>query len=172
MRRLILGLSCSAMLLQAADVDRSKPPATPPIPDVKLPGREVFKLPNGLTVVVAKDDRFPLLTVRLAFLAGSKHDPQDLPGLSDSVAALLNQGTTSRSARQIAEQAADLGGQIAAASRPDDLTLSGSCLSTTADEFLALLADVAQHASFPEEEVALQKQNGLQILRGARAQAD
>ena len=86
MRRLVLGLSCAAALLQAATVDRSQPPVTPPIPDVKLPGREEFKLPNGLTVVVARDARFPLLTVRLAFLAGSKYDPQDLPGLSDSVA--------------------------------------------------------------------------------------
>ena len=102
---------------------------------MKLPSREEFKLPNGLTVIVAKDSRFPLLTVRLAFLAGSKYDPQDLPGLSENVAALLNQGTALRSARQIAEQAADLGGQIAAFSHHDDLTVSGSCLSTTAPEF-------------------------------------
>jgi zinc protease len=172
MRRLLLGISCTAMLLQSATVDRSQPPATPPIPDVKLPSREEFKLPNGLTVVIAKDARFPLLTVRLAFLAGSKYDPQNLPGLSENVAALLNQGTASRSARQIAEQAADLGGQIAAASRQDDLTVSGSCLSTTAAEFLALLADVAQHASFPDEEVELQKQNGLQVLRAERSRAE
>jgi len=172
MRRLLLGLSCAAALLQAAAVDRSQPPVTPPIPDVKLPSREEFKLPNGLTVVVAKDARFPLLTVRLAFMAGSKYDPQDLPGLSDSVAALLNQGTAARTARQIAEQAADLGGQIVSASRHDDLTVSGSCLSTTAADFLALVADVVQHASFPDDEVDLQKQNRLQVLRGERAEAN
>ena len=129
-------------------------------------------LPNGLTVVLARDSRFPLLSVRLAFLAGSKYDPHDLPGLSDSVAALLNQGTTTRSARQIAEQAADLGGQISAGSRHDDLTVAGSCLSTNASQFLALLADVIQHASFPDEEVELQKQNRLQLLRGERAEAN
>ena len=95
MQRLILGLFSAVLFLQSATIDRSRPPATPPIPDVKLPSREVFKLPNGLTVVVAKDSRFPLLTVRLAFLAGSKYDPQDLPGLSENVAALLNQGTAS-----------------------------------------------------------------------------
>jgi predicted Zn-dependent peptidase len=172
MQRLILGLFSAVLFLQSATIDRSRPPATPPIPDVKLPSREVFKLPNGLTVVVAKDSRFPLLTVRLAFLAGSKYDPQDLPGLSENVAALLNQGTTSRSARQIAEQSADLGGQIAVSSQHDDLTLAGSCLSTTAGEFLALVADVAQHASFPDEEVELQKQNGLQVLRAQRSQPD
>src|SRR5690349_15415549 len=99
--RSLIAILFSAALLQSATIDRSQPPATPPIPDVKLPTRQQFKLPNGLTVVVAKDARFPLLTVRLAFLAGSKYDPHDLPGLSENVAALLNQGTASRTARQI-----------------------------------------------------------------------
>jgi len=168
--RSVMAILFSAALLQSATIDRSRPPATPPIPDVKLPARQQFTLPNGLMVVVAKDTRFPLLTVRLAFLAGSKHDPHDLPGLSENVAALLNQGTTSRTARQIAEQAADLGGQIAASSQHDDLTLAGSCLSTNAAAFLGLIADIAQHASFPDEEVDLQKQNGLQVLRAQRSQ--
>ena len=168
--RSVMAILFSAALLQSATIDRSRPPATPPIPDVKLPARQQFTLPNGLMVVVAKDTRFPLLTVRLAFLAGSKHDPHDLPGLSENVAALLNQGTTSRTARQIAEQAADLGGQIAASSEHDDLTLAGSCLSTNAAAFLGLIADIAQHASFPDEEVDLQKQNGLQVLRAQRSQ--
>src|SRR6266700_1366176 len=123
-RRLLVAFVLAGALLQAAAVDLTQSPATPPIPDLKLPNREEFKLPNGLTVMVAKDSRFPLITVRLAFLAGSKYDTPDLPGLSDSVAALLNQGTATRSARQIAEQAADLGGQVSAASRHDDITVS------------------------------------------------
>jgi zinc protease len=172
MSRLLFSFIFAGVLLQAAVVDLTQPPATPPIPDVKLPNREEFKLPNGLTVVVAKDPRFPLITARLAFLAGSKYDPPDLPGLSDSVAALLNQGTATRSAQQIAEQAADLGGQVSAASRHDDLTVSGGCLSTNAADFLGLLADIVQHASFPDDEVQLQKQNRLQVLRGERAEAN
>jgi zinc protease len=158
--------------LSAANLDLTKPPDTPPIPDVKLPHIERFQLPNGLHVIAAEDPRFPLTTFRIAFHAGSKYDPKDLPGLSDSVAALLNQGTASRTARQIAEQAADLGGEIVATSSPDTLTLSGACLSQNAPQFLALLADVARNASFPEDEVQLQKQNRLQKLRADRSDAD
>ena len=158
--------------LSAANLDLTKPPETPPIPDLKLPAVERFELPNGLHVIAAEDPRFPLTTFRIAFNAGSKYDPKDLPGLSDSVAALLNQGTASRTDRQIAEQAADLGGAIIATSTPDTLTLSGSCLSQSAPQFLALLADVARNASFPEDEVQLQKQNRLQKLRADRSEAD
>jgi zinc protease len=158
--------------LSAANLDLTKPPETPPIPDVKLPKVERFQLPNGLRVIAAEDPRFPLTTFRIAFHAGSKYDPKDLPGLSDSVAALLNQGTQSRTARQIAEQAADLGGQIVVTSTADTLTLSGHSLSQNAPQFLALMADVARNASFPEDEVQLQKQNRLQKLRADRSEAD
>src|SRR5690349_7760999 len=118
-----------AGIASGTDIDRSKPPVTPPIPDVKLPPVQKFRLPNGLTVVASEDPRFPLTTIRIAFLAGSKYDPKDLPGLSDSAAALLNEGTKTRTSRQIAEETADLGGRITATSTPDTLTISGSCLS-------------------------------------------
>jgi zinc protease len=170
--RIVSGLLVPTALLLPADIDRTKAPVTPPIPDLKLRAAEEFKLDNGLRVVVARDERFPLTTIRLAFLAGSKYDPKGAPGLSGNVADLLNQGTTTRNARQIAEQSADLGGQIAAAATEDALTLQGSCLSGNTAEFLALLADIAQNASFPDDEVQLQKQNRLQVLRGDRANAD
>ncbi|MBV9500739.1 MAG: insulinase family protein [Acidobacteriaceae bacterium] len=165
------GVVLASGVLRAADVDRTKPPETPPIPSVKLPNIQRFQLPNGLRIVAAEDPRFPLLTVRMAFLAGSKYDPKDLPGLSDTVAALLNQGTATRNARQIADESADLGGQITATSSPDTLTLDGSCLSENIPQFMALLADVARNASFPEDEVQLQKQNRLETLRAERSQA-
>ncbi len=167
----VFGLILPSGFLCAADIDRSKPPETPPIPNVKLPHIERFQLPNGLSVVAAEDRRFPLVSFRIAFLAGSKYDPKDLPGLSDSVAALLNQGTTTRNARQIADESADLGGDIAAGSSPDTLTIYGSCLSENTPRFLALLADVARNASFPDDEVQLHKQNRLQTLRAERSRA-
>src|SRR3954470_20433684 len=116
-------LFCIALLasglLISADLDRPKPPETPPIPDVKRPRTERFKLPNGLSVIAAEDPRFPLTTIRLAYLAGSKFDPKELPGLSDTVASLLNQGTAGKNAHEIADKAADLGGQISAITTPD-----------------------------------------------------
>ncbi|MBV9669559.1 MAG: insulinase family protein [Acidobacteriales bacterium] len=162
-------LASTALHSQSEQIDRTKPPATGPIPDVKIQHIERFRLPNGLEIVTAEDNRFPLTTFELAFMAGSKFDPADLPGLSDSVAALINQGTATRSAQQIAELSADLGGRISATSIPDTLTISGSCLSENVKRFIDLLADVARKASFPEDEVQLQKQNRLQQLRAERS---
>ena len=169
---ILLPAVLGAGLMPAADLDRTRPPVTPPIPNVKLPRIDRFQLPNGLSVIAAEDVRFPLVTFQISFLAGSKHDPPNLPGLSDSVAALLNQGTKAKTAQQIADQAADFGGQITATATPDTLTLMGSCLAEDATPFLGLLADITQNASFPEDEVQLQKANRTQALRAERSQPD
>ncbi len=150
--------------VMAQTVDRTKPPQTPPLVAFKLPPIFETRLDNGLQVVLAEDARFPLVTARLSFAAGTKFDPADLPGLSQSVGALLTEGTKTRDSRQIAEQVASIGGTLQAVSSPDALTVAGNVLSEHMAEFIDLLADVARNASFPESEVALHKQNRTQEL--------
>jgi zinc protease len=161
-----------AACLPAQTLDRTKPPETPPLPAYHLPSVFETKLSNGLSVVLVEDGRFPLVTVRLAFGAGSRFDPAELRGLSEATAFLLTQGTKQRTARQIAEEAASMGGEAAASSSPDSLTLSASSLSEHANELLALVADVARNASFPAGEVDLYKENRKQQLAGQRSQPD
>src|SRR5438094_2909770 len=119
MRALIL--IASAAVLCAQPFDRTKPPATPPIPDYKLPPVEEAKLANGLAVVMVEDSRFPLVTARLNFHGGSRNDPADMPGLAESVGALLVEGTRTRTSRQIAEEAAAIGGSLAGSADADGL---------------------------------------------------
>ena len=75
---------------------------------------------------MVEDSRFPLVTARLAFLAGTRNDPADLPGLAESVAALLIEGTKTRTSRQIAEETAAIGGSLNGSADADGLTLSGA----------------------------------------------
>ena len=145
-------------------IDRTKPPETPPIPAYKMPSPHETKMPNGLSVVLIEDQRFPLVTVRLSFQAGSKFDPKELPGLSGMVAGLVTQGTKTRSFREIAEELASIGGSLDGHSSPDVLTIGGNVLAENAPKLLDLLADVALNANFPEDEVQLQKQNRKQGL--------
>jgi hypothetical protein len=139
----------------AGTIDRTKPPVTPAAPDYKLPATFETRLPNGLTVTLVEDQRFPLVTVRLGYLAGSKLDPGDMSGVSETVAALLTQGTTTRTAKQLAEEAASIGGQLSGSSTADGIVLGGSGLAEHTGKLLALLADTARNASFPEDELKL-----------------
>ena len=61
-RRPLSYFSSAGTMLMAQTVDRTKPPETPPIPAYKMPPVYETKLPNGLTVVLVEDARFPLVT--------------------------------------------------------------------------------------------------------------
>ncbi len=159
----------AAAALGAQSIDRTKPPVTPPIPDYKLPAAFETTLPNGLTVVLVEDSRFPLVTVRLGFLAGSKFDPKEIPGLAETTAELLTEGTRTRTSRQIAEELASIGGSLNGAAGPDGITLSGSALSEHSPKLLEILADVVRNPSFPEEEVRLRIANRKQELQAQRS---
>jgi len=163
-------IALTAAGLAAQTVDRTKEPHTPPIPGYKLPPVADTRLPNGLGVVLVQDGRFPLVTARLNFQAGTKFDPKDLPGLAEAVAALLTEGTKTRTARQLSEEIDALGGSLSGRTGPDALTVSGSALAENLTRLLELMADVSMNATFPRDEVDLYKQNRIQNLQQQRSQ--
>jgi zinc protease len=169
-KKLISTIALAAMCLGAQTVDRTKAPSSPPIPGYKLPPVFETKLPNGLSLVVVEDSRFPLVTARLIFQAGSKYDPQDMPGLSEAVASLLNEGTKTRTSRQISEESDGLGGSIGASAGQDTIMVSGSALAENLSPMLGLLADISINATFPGNEVKLHQQNRAQELQAQRSQ--
>jgi zinc protease len=163
-KRFLAGVAVLAVVAAAQTLDRTKAPDTPPIPGYKLPPVFETKLPNGLNVLLVEDARFPLVTARLTFMAGSKYDPKDAPGLSEAVASLLTEGTKTRNSRQISEETDSLGGALGGSSGPDALTITGNSISDNLPKLLELMADVARNASFPQDEVDLYKQNRIQGL--------
>ena len=160
-----------AMTLIAQKLDRTKPPETPPLPPFKLPSVYETSLSNGLRVILVEDRRLPLVTLRLAFEAGAKFDPPELSGLAEAGGALLTEGTKTRTARQIAEELAELGGAMRGAAGPDGLTIQANALAENLPKLLELAADVTLNAVFPEEEVKLYKKRRTQELLAERAEA-
>ena len=75
LKQLLVSTAMAALSLAGQSIDRTKAPETPPIPDYKLPPTYESKLPNGMAVVFVQDDRFPLVTARINFQAGSTFGP-------------------------------------------------------------------------------------------------
>jgi zinc protease len=148
---------------------RQQPPPLAPRP-LNLPTRTEATLANGLRVVFLEQRRLPLISLRLAFRTGDAHDPPELPGLTDVMAVMLNEGTQTRTSRQIADEAARIGATLSAGSNSDYMTVAASALTQFTAEILELLADVVLQPSFPEDELELTKQNALQNLIAQRGQ--
>jgi zinc protease len=148
---------------------REPPPPLAPRP-LNLPAREELTLANGLRVIFVEQPRLPLVSYRLALRTGDAHDPVELPGLSDILTVMLNEGTETRTSRQIADEVARIGATLNAGSNSDYTTIAASALKPFAAELLELLADITLHPSFPEDELELTKQNALQNLIVQRGQ--
>lgn len=158
------------LLLPAQTLDLSKPPLAGESRPYKPPVVFETKLPNGLTVTLAEDTRFPLVTAQLVFLAGDKRDPKDLPGLATSVATMLMQGTTTRTYQQIAEELDRLGGAMNASAAPDSLTVEASVIPENTAALLTLLSDVLRNPLFPSEELGIHKLVRKRALTAQHAQ--
>jgi predicted Zn-dependent peptidase len=129
--------------------DRTTPPEKGPPPELRLPEQKKFKLPNGLAVRLVEYRRLPIVAMNLVVDAGAARDPDDRPGLASFTAAMLTEGTKTRSAIRISDEAGFLGASISAGASVDSGTLSGATLSKHLPRFLELFADVAMNPAFP-----------------------
>ncbi len=132
---------------------REKPPAPGPAVALHLPVPEQFKLSNGLTVLYNERPGLPLVAVSLVFGRGSGANPIEDPGLASFTARMLQQGSTTRSALQIADQAANLGTTIETRASLDSSRIGTESLTRNFPEVLELLANVVLHPAFPQAEI-------------------
>ena len=88
------------------------PPRPLPSRPVSFPPYELRTLSNGMQVIVVMHHEQPEVTMRLLVRAGAAYDPPGKSGTAALVASLLNQGTTTRSAREIADAIDSIGGAL------------------------------------------------------------
>jgi len=140
---------------------KNKAPVSSEVLRVKLPKAVEAKLENGLTVLVMEDHRLPTVTVHMVLQgAGALNDPPDLPGLATLTAAMLKEGTTTRSSKQIAEEIERLGATIgfSAPYGSNGASLGASGLSDNTGQWLHLAADMLLNPTFPASELNKLKQ--------------
>ncbi len=161
---ILVVLAAPVTLTAQAPVDRSKPPELGPPPALHIPPVVVRELANGLKLMVVERHNLPVADFVLVIPSGATANPADRAGAADLVANMLTEGTTSRSALQIADQTAYLGISLFSSSGWDATTVRLSTPTAQLDSALALFADVVLRPSFPPTEFARVKQERLTAL--------
>jgi zinc protease len=128
--------------------DRFKTPEKAAPPELRLPAQKHFALANGLKVRLVEYKRLPIVALNLVVDAGGSRDPEARPGLASFTAGMLTEGTKTRTATQISDEAGFLGASLAASAGSDAASLGGATLSKHLARFLALFADVAMNPAF------------------------
>ena len=160
-----------ATLAPAQTVDWPSESPPPPLlaPDITFPDYEIRRLPNGLQVVVVGAHEQPVVNVRLLVRAGAANDPEDKPGVAALAAQMLNQGTTSLTAQQIAETVDNIGGGLSVGAGSDLSFVNVLMMNDSFDVALELLSDIARRPAYSPSEITRQRQ---QLFSGMRVSYD
>ncbi|MGH7718947.1 MAG: M16 family metallopeptidase [Gemmatimonadaceae bacterium] len=144
--------------------DRSTPPTLPPPRALTLPPVVRRELPNGLKLVVVEHHELPVADFVLVVRTGAEADPAGKSGLATLAASMLDEGTTTRDALQIADQAAFLGAELGTFSGWDASRITLHTPTAQLDSAMALFADVARNASFAAKELSRLREERLTML--------
>lgn len=134
------------------DIDRSKRPVAKAAPKIALPEIQKVTLKNGLQVMLVEHHELPTVSLNLVLQVGSDHDPVSQPGIASLTADLLDEGTTSRDALQIAEALESIGATLGTSSNFDGTNVTLSTITKHFDRALSIYADVLLHATFPDKD--------------------
>ena len=144
-----------------AQIDRSQIPSSGPTPEVNLRDAKEFKLKNGLTVLVARDTKFPVVSWSLNLnnppvFEGAKAGVQSLTG------ALLGKETLKSTKDEFAEKVDFLGASVSVTPNGG----FGYCLTKYQEDVFSLFAEAAFKTKFTQEELDFEKE---QLIEGIKS---
>ncbi len=122
-------------------------------------------LPNGVVIIAKETPTLPAVTISLAMRAGSVCDPIDAPGAVFLLSRVLDRGTATRSAAEIAEDLDRRGITLTITVSRHILSLVCTCLTEDFAAVCALLGDIVMSPTLPEVELAIRKAEVITAIR-------
>jgi zinc protease len=148
----------------AAPVKSDEPPQPKPLAHVDFPSYEKRVMANGLTVYALEFHEQPIVSMRLMIAAGAERDPGKLPGVAAFTADLLNKGSKTRTATQIAETIDQVGGSLEASANMESTNISAGVLTDSVNIGFELMNDIVLNPAFAPEELGRDQQQSLSNL--------
>jgi zinc protease len=122
-------------------------------------------LDNGVRVIAKHSGATPAVTIHASFEAGTVFDPSHEPGVAHFVSRIIDRGTTSQTADDIAERLDFRGVSLAITVNRHALSLVCTCLVEDLDPILETLADIAMHPAFSDREVETRRGEIVTMIR-------
>jgi len=122
-------------------------------------------LDNGAVVIAKTTSTTPAVAINLGVHSGSAYDPAGKPGAAWLLSRVLDRGTASRSAADIAEELDSRGITLTITVARHLMSLVCTCLADDFEPVLGLLADIVTAPSIPESELAVRKGEVITAIR-------
>jgi zinc protease len=144
-------------------------PALGPDPKLVLPAIEKTKLSNGVNLWVVKHNELPIISMNLVLNAGGTLDSADKAGVASMTSNMLNQGTKTRSAVDIANSLQSIGASVGSNASWDASTISMQTITKNVDQALDIYADVITNPAFPDKELESVRRRALLAFQQRRS---
>ena len=169
MQKFVLVLGMMSLLAAPVFAQKQTPPAGGPPKAFALPAHETYTLSNGMKVTLVPYGTLPKVTASLVVRAGSVNQTPEQYSVASVLGNLLKEGTTTKSAKQLAEEFAQMGGDLNVGIGEDESAFTTDVLSEFGPSAVKLLADVALHPLLPESEMARLKNDAVRQVTIARS---
>lgn len=170
-----LRLCVSAVMLFvfafSAFAQKETPPAGGTPKAFVFPAQTTYALPNGMKVTLVPYGSVPKVAIQAIVRSGSLNEKAGQAWISDAVAQLMKEGTTTRSAETIARETAEMGGNLFAFAATDKTTFGGEVLSEFDTRFINLLSDVILNPKFAADDLETIRANKIRDWTTSRTQA-
>jgi len=144
-------------------LDRTVAPPFVKAKNFLLPNIQPVRLSNGLSMFFVPGVQQEVIKIELIFEAGRWFEPK--PGVAHFASQMLEKGTTSRNALQLAEAFEGLGAHIEIVAGLDNVEISLFALTRNWPQAFTILTEMILQPSFDEEELAIMKSIYLENLK-------
>ena len=130
-----------------------------------------LQLDNGIILVLRENPTADLVSGRFFWKkAGNLWEKPEKAGIFHLLATVLTKGTPTMSSLDIAEAIESMGASLGGDTASDYFMMSIKTVSGDFEKILNLLAEILRSPTFPEEEIALEKQLICQRIRSQQEQ--
>ncbi|GGD56554.1 M16 family metallopeptidase [Croceicoccus mobilis] len=165
------GITASVQAAAAAVVpDRSQIPAVDTLQPLDFPDIERAVLDNGMEIYVVRREGVPAVTARLSFDAGGAADPEGALGTQALMLDLMDAGTTTLDATELAIAQERLGASISSGSSRDSTNFTLSALKPNLGASFELLADYVRNPAFDTTELERVRAQQLNAIQAEKTQ--
>jgi zinc protease len=154
------------------DAQSAKLPKSGPNPKFALPAIEKTRLSNGLEVWMVEQRELPMVSMNLVLKTGQTNEPDNRRGVAGLTTALLDDGTKTRSAVDIANGLQSIGANMGVGGGWDSTNVTLTTLTKNLDQALDIYADVIQNPTFSEREFTSFRDRQIIGLRQQKANAN
>ena len=126
---------------------------------------EITTLANGLRIITSSRPEIETVSLGIWVKTGSAYEKENMNGISHFLEHMAFKGTKKRTALQISEEIEDKGGQVNAYTSREFTAFYAKMLKNDVELAIDVLADTLQNSTFPEDELAKEREVVVQEIK-------